>query len=89
MAIFLFEGVGVILPIRDTVEKKENYTKAMTLALCLYGLIVMAFGLSSLFGFRTEDLMLPLVTEALPRKSYLCWFIKILYSVVVIITFPL
>ena len=89
VAIFICEGVGVILPIKELVEKKENYTKDMVYALSFYGLIVIAFGLFSLYGYKTEDLILPLVTECMPRKSYIGWLIKMLYCIVVILTFPL
>ena len=89
MAIYTFEGVGLILPIKETVAKKENYTKVMIAGCTLYGLIVIIFGLFSLFGYRAEDLKLPLVTEGMPRKSYMAWFIKMLYCIVTILTFPL
>ena len=89
VAIYTFEGVGNILPIKETVAKNEEYTKVMIAGCSIYGLIVILFGLCSLFGYSSEDLKLPLVTEAMPRKSYMTWFIKLLYCVCTILTFPL
>ena len=88
-SIFTFEGIGVILPIKDVIKKKEDYTKVVCVSVGFYCFCCIAYGEYSLFGFGAEKSMLPLVTESMPRKNPLTWTIKILYCVVVTITCPL
>ena len=70
-------------------ENVRHYTKVMVFSIALYGLVAMAFGEYMLFGFGSEKLRLPLVTESMPRKSPVTWAVKLLYCVVVMLTFPL
>ena len=61
----------------------------MVLSIAVYGIVAMSFGEYMLFGFGSEKLRLPLVTEGMPRKSPITWSVKLLYCVVVMLTFPL
>ena len=70
-------------------ENVRHYTKVMVFSIAMYGLVAMAFGEYMLFGFGSEKLRLPLVTESMPRKSPITWAVKLLYCVVVMLTFPL
>ena len=88
-ALFSYEGIAIIIPIKEIVEDKRNYTKVVIVAIGLYGMINIAFGEYGLFGFGAAKSKLPLVTENLPRKGYVTWTIKMLYCVVAIVTYPL
>ena len=89
VSIFTFEGIGVILPIKDVMEKKEDYTKVVCIAIGFYGLCCLGYSEYSLFGFGAKKSTLPLVTESLPRKNAITWTIKILYCASVLISIPL
>ena len=87
--MFSFEGIAVIIPIKEIVEDKRNYVKVIIFAIAAYGVINISFGEYALFGFGAVKSKLPLVTENMPRKGYITWAIKMLYCVVAIVTYPL
>ena len=89
VSIFTFEGVGVILPIKETMERKEDYAKVMVTAVSIYGVACIAFSAYALFAFGAEKSQFPLVTESMPRKSPITWTMKLLYCVIALLTYPL
>lgn len=80
-AVYAFEGIGVILPIQDITENKEQY---FTIVCATFGLITCVYILFAeycLFAwyneFRDES---PLITDYLPADSVYCWIVKILFA---------
>ena len=53
-AIFTFEGVGIILPIKEIIREKKSFTKVFGIAISAYGLVAIVFSVYSLFGYGAE-----------------------------------
>ena len=87
--MYAFEGIGVILPIREITEKKEDYLKIFTIVLAFIGVLFLFFSEYMIFGFGYEDVQHPLITESLPRKSSVTYLIKIAYCIMLLFTYPL
>ena len=89
MSIFAFEGIGVILPIKEILEKQQDYFKVVVISVSIYGLICVIYAEYALFGFGADKTAMPMITEAMPRKSPFTYTIKILFCLNVIIMTPL
>ena len=90
--------MGVVLPILELTENKENYFTLLSGTLVVICLIFVAFCEYAAFAYgkplKNDDGMYisglhPLVLQNLPQDSYVAWTIAVLYSVVVIFTYPL
>ena len=97
-AVFAFEGVGVVLPILELTENKENYFTLLSVTLVFICIIFVAFCEYAAFAYGVPEYdanggyvkgLHPLVLQNLPQDSYVAWTIAVLYSVVVIFTYPL
>ena len=97
-AVFAFEGVGVVLPILELTENKENYFTLLSVTLVFICIIFVAFCEYAAFAYGMPEYdadnkyvkgLHPLVLQNLPQDSYVAWTIAVLYSVVVIFTYPL
>ena len=90
-AAYTYEGIGVVLPIREVTADKKNYYKLLcitvTLIACLYIFIgeytAVAWGNNTVF--KTQ----PLITTSLPEKSVVTYIVKILFSLNLIFSYPL
>ena len=87
--MFVFEGIGIILPMKQTMAEPKKFKAVVTTSIAIYGLFVIVYSYVALFGFGAIRSQLPLVTESLPRKSPTTSTIKLLYCAVSIITIPL
>ena len=85
-SIFTCEGIGLIIPIKEVIRKKEDFTKVMIVAVGCYAVLCIAYAEYALFSFGAEKSQWPLVTESMPRKSPITWTVKIFLCVELIIT---
>ena len=97
-AVFAFEGIGVVLPILELTENKEGYFKLLTITLVIICAIFILFCEFAAFAYGEplEDAegnhvsgLNPLVLQNLPQNSPVAWSIAVLYSIVVVFTYPL
>ena len=88
-SMYCFEGIGVILPIREITEKKEDYLKIFTLVVGGIGIFYVIFSEFMIFGYGADKVQYPLITESLPRKSIITYGIKVLFCIMLLFTYPL
>lgn len=69
-SIFAFEGIGVILPVKDTCQDTKSYTSVVVLVLLVSSTLYVAFGAYNYFAYGMEKLSTaPLITKILPEDS--------------------
>ena len=100
-AVFAFEGVGVVLPIMEITENKEQYFTLLTVTLIVICVIFIAFCEYAAFAYGEpvfDTSVEPpiqtggvnaLVLQNLPQNSPVAWVVACLYSLVVVFTYPL
>ena len=86
-AVFAFEGIGVVLPILELTENKDQYFKLLTVTLCVICTIFIAFCEYAAFGYGSNAHAL--ILQNLPQNSWIAWLVAVLYSLVVVFTYPL
>ena len=88
-AVYSFEGIGVILPIQDITEDKENYFKIICITCFIITAIYFIYAEFCLFAWFGEmSPEKPLITEYLPFN----WFtdlVKFLFACQLIISYTL
>jgi len=62
-SVYAFEGIGVILPIREVTEKKDDYLKILVLTVTFIGIFYVVFAEFWLFAFGPMNLTTPLITD--------------------------
>lgn len=88
-SVYCFEGIGVILPIMEVTERKDIYLKILILTVGFIGIFYTAFAEFWLFAFGANNLTTPLITDQLPKKSWITYFVKIAFSLNLVFTYPL
>ena len=100
-AVFAFEGVGVVLPIMEITENKEQYFTLLTITLIFICVIFISFCEYAAFAYGEPIFntavdppvqtggVNALVLQNLPQNSPVAWTVACLYSLVVVFTFPL
>lgn len=87
---FAFEGIAVVLPLKDIVADKAGYYKLLSVVVA--GICAM-FILFSLFTGFAYDFAKPpgyvLITDALSGTSVFTWVLKSLYTINLFFTYPL
>ena len=87
VALYSFEGVGVTLSIRDSMEKPQDLPKLVKVQMIVLTLVYILFSaLTCLaFGNKIPDI----VFFTLPAENPLYLLIQILYAVSVLFTYPI
>ena len=90
VAIFVFEGVALVLPVQDMTASKEDYFRIVCIVNCLIGALYLVFCELSLNAWysRFQDDK-PLITEYLPKDRYVCQLIILIFNVNLLITYVL
>jgi len=90
-AVYSFEGVGVIIPIYDITADKKNYFKVVCYVCFFITFLYITFSEYCLFTYylEFESLGKPLITDYMPADSPVSWVIKFLFSLNLIISYPL
>ena len=86
---FAFEGVAVVLPLRDIVENKEGYLKLVCIVVTSIAIFYIAFAEFTNLGYDFEHNEYVLITDALPPQSWLTYTLKIAFTVNLFGTYPM
>jgi len=86
---FAFEGVAVVLPLRDIVADKEGYLKLVCIVVTSIALCYIAFCEFTNLGYDFENNEYLLITDALPSTSVFTWVLKILFTCNLFFTYPM
>ncbi|KAF9194346.1 neutral amino acid transporter [Haplosporangium sp. Z 27] len=85
--IFTFEGIGLVIPITESMKEPEKFPKVLTGV--MIGITVLFTSLGALsyaaFGSKTETVVL----LNLPQKSHLVQSVQVLYSIAIMLSIPL
>ncbi|KAF9173581.1 neutral amino acid transporter [Mortierella sp. AD010] len=86
-AVFTFEGIGLIIPITESMKEPEKFPKVLTGV--MIGITVLFTSLGALsyaaFGSKTETVVL----LNLPQKSHFVQTVQGLYSIAIMLSIPL
>ena len=52
--MFAFEGIGIILPIKELMAKKQDFKFVVTTSVTFYGVFAVAYAYLALFGFGAD-----------------------------------
>jgi len=89
-SIFAFEGIGVILPVKDTCKDTKSYTFIVVLVLIVSSMLYIMFGSYNYFVYGEEQLKpAPLVTKILPQDSIIVQVTVTAYIFSSLISYPL
>eukprot|EP00735_Rhodelphis_limneticus_P013630 TRINITY_DN757_c0_g1::TRINITY_DN757_c0_g1_i1::g.18408::m.18408 TRINITY_DN757_c0_g1::TRINITY_DN757_c0_g1_i1::g.18408 ORF type:complete len:552 (-),score=44.82,sp/Q10074/AVT3_SCHPO/33.85/2e-66,Aa_trans/PF01490.13/1.1e-78,Trp_Tyr_perm/PF03222.8/9e-06,MIP/PF00230.15/3.2e+03,MIP/PF00230.15/0.042,DUF485/PF04341.7/4.5e+03,DUF485/PF04341.7/1.3,DUF485/PF04341.7/2.8e+02 TRINITY_DN757_c0_g1_i1:101-1690(-) len=86
-AVYTFEGVGMVIPIQQSMKEKEKFSRVLTLtvlALCT-GLVIFASVNYLAYG---EDIKGP-ITLNMPKNSRTVEILQVLYCMALLCTYPL
>ena len=89
-AVYAFEGVGVILPVYDITENKEQYTTVVTITCIFISTLYIIYSEFCLFVWYTDMLIedAPLIVQYFPAVPT-AYIIKVLFSFNLVISYPL
>ncbi|KAF8927178.1 neutral amino acid transporter [Haplosporangium gracile] len=86
-AVFTFEGIGLIIPITESMREPEKFPKVLTGV--MIGITVLFTSLGALsyatFGSKTQTVIL----LNLPQQSHLVQSVQGLYSIAIMLSIPL
>ncbi|KAF9085859.1 neutral amino acid transporter [Mortierella sp. GBA35] len=86
-AVFTFEGIGLIIPITESMKEPEKFPKVLTGV--MIGITVLFTSLGALsyaaFGSKTQTVVL----LNLPQQSHLVQSVQALYSIAIMLSIPL
>ena len=86
-AIFTFEGIGLIIPIQESMKQPEKFPKVMFAVMIIISTIFITMGAFSYaaYGSKTETVVL----LNLPQDSKMVNTVQFLYSVAILLSTPL
>ncbi len=86
-AIFTFEGIGLIIPVQESMAKPENFKFVLkfTMILITFIFIFVAILCYLTFGSKVETIVL----LSLPKDNNLINIIQLLYSMAILLSTPL
>jgi proton-coupled amino acid transporter len=86
-AIFTFEGIGLIIPIQETMKDPKKFPKVLGLVMIIISVIFISMGALSYaaFGSATETV----VILNMPQDSKFVNAVQFLYSVAILLSTPL
>ena len=86
-ALFAFEGICLILPIAESMDKPEKFGKVLTLCVVTIGVIFVSIGASGYSSFGNK--VGTIVFLNLPKSSTFVVFLQFIYALAIILSFPL
>lgn len=86
-AIFTFEGIGLLIPIQESMKHPEHFQPSLLAVMTLVAFIFISSGLLcySAFGSSVETVVL----LNFPQTSPLTWSVQLLYAVAILLSTPL
>ena len=95
-SVYAFEGIGVILPIKEITATGDGYFKILCLTVTFISLMYIAFSEYCVFAFGKYDpvtnpggLSTPLIIDNLPKDDWVVWIIKVLFCFNLVFSYPL
>ena len=89
-AVYAFEGIAVVLPVRNIAKDQVNYFKNITCVIIGIALFYVAFGQYSLWAYGPEQISAEAyVTVSLPPTSPWTYTAKLAYCLTLVFTYPL
>lgn len=89
-SIFAFEGIGVILPVKEACQDTKNYTRIVVLVLFVSSALYIIFGAINYFAYGAEHLSrAPLITKILPQDNIIVQIAVTAYVFSCLISYPL
>jgi proton-coupled amino acid transporter len=87
MAVFAFEGAGIILPMKQSMQHPEEFSgvlrTGMVVITCVY--VVFPLTVYLCFAGATEDM----ITANLPDRDFVVIMVELLYSLGLFLTYPI
>lgn len=87
LAVYAFEGIGLVIPVYDITENKKMYPKIVIACILTCCSTFIWFSLFCI-GAWGKDLDSPLVTDRLPQGP-ITYIIKIFFMFMLIVSYPL
>ncbi|KAI5294832.1 neutral amino acid transporter [Ascosphaera acerosa] len=86
-AIFTYEGVGLIIPIQESMKKPQQFKPVLALVMVIVTVVFVSMGMSgyAAFGSKTETV----VILNLPQDDAFVNSVQFLYSVAILLSTPL
>ncbi|KAG0368017.1 transmembrane amino acid transporter protein-domain-containing protein [Gamsiella multidivaricata] len=86
-AVFTFEGIGLIIPITESMKEPKKFPKVLTGVMIGITILFTSFAALSYatFGSKTETVVL----LNLPQKSHWVQSVQVLYSIAIMLSIPL
>ena len=95
-AVYAFEGIGIILPVMEVTENKEQYYSILVATVVFICVLYIGFSEFVLFSYggyvpliNPSGLQQPLIIDSLPPQQVLVWLIKVLFSFNLVFSYPL
>ena len=90
MIAYVFEGIGIIIPVMETTSRPDLYPYILVLMIVCLTIFYMFFGNFTYFVYGKTVLgQHPLITQILPNKDIPILIVNILWIVNLIFTYPL
>lgn len=87
-SVYSFEGIGIIIPVKDITANKENYFSVLTAVLVFITACYIFFGLYTAFAWNLDGES-PLITDYLPKNNAWVWVINLLFCINLFISYTL
>ena len=90
-SVYTYEGIGVVLPIREVTADKGNYYKLLCITVTLIAFLYILLGEYTViaWGDKPSFKEKPLITSSLPDKDVVTYIVKILFSLNLFFSYPL
>ena len=73
----------------EVTERKEDYLRILVVTVTVIGLLYVVMSEYWLFAFGPENITTPLITDALPKRSWVTYAVKVIFSLNLVFTYPL
>ena len=86
-AISAFEGIGLVLPIENSLKKKEEFPKLLSQTFLGISALYVTFGLAGYCAYAHE--LDNSITNVLPEKEFASGTVRVSMAFAILMTFPL
>ncbi|KAH6611333.1 Vacuolar amino acid transporter 3, partial [Trichoderma cornu-damae] len=86
-AIFTFEGIGLIIPIQESMKQPEKFPKVMFLVMVIITVLFTVMGAISYAAYGSQTQTVVLLN--LPQDNRMVNVVQLLYSVAILLSTPL
>jgi len=86
-AIFTFEGIGLIIPITESMKEPEKFPKVLTGVMLFITILFTSIGVMSYAAFGKE--VKTVVILSLPQNDPIVTLVEVLYALAIMLSIPL